>query len=822
MGFLLWHYTEGVNFYLKRWYFSLGWILHFFSLTVLIRSIFSPWKRLTIEDDRPGFRFEAWFQKISYNLISRWMGFIVRSALILCCLLLLIPAFVLGVIGFIFWIFIPPIGLTYYFLHDRGQKKHLSALVRLVRTDPPRSINLIFESKPGKFLLSHMGIQVDDLVTISSTSELDWTNFEAVNFSDFIQKLIDSSVWKENKLRSIGVSFHDLLLGANWWDSHLVEPEDLTDKRLRFSRPGLGLELLFGYTPQLNQFATDLSLPQSYSHHLIGREALVSRIERALSGGVGVILTGQPGVGKKTVILEFARRCMAGELSPKMIYKRVLEFDYNFLLSESLDLNQKKAKLSTILREAVSAGNIILVIKDLHRLTRSDVEGLDFTDLFEQFLEKKQIKIIGISSQSDYDRFISTNSRLKKFFEVIEAVPSTKEEAMKILIDSAHTWEVQKRIIITTQSLRAIIDGSEKYVTDTPFPEKALEILDHALSYIEKTDLQSITADVVNTVLSEQTGISLARLTEKERETLGNLEDILHKRLIGQNAAVSLVAKSLRARSVGAKDENRPIGSFLFLGPTGVGKTETAKALAEVYYGSEKNILRFDMAEFIGEEGLSRLIGSASRNQPGLLTTAIKSHPASLLLLDEIEKASREIFNLFLSLLDEGVITDAFGKQIICRHLFVIATSNAGAEQIRELVNANVKSKELQKQVVEFIQQSHSFSPEFLNRFDGVVVFEPLTKEELGRIAKLQLKSLQKNLVEKNITLTVSDSAAEKLVELGFQPEFGARPMRRIVDMAIGDVIGKAILNGTLIEGDKATLIADDSEDGFSLEAANR
>jgi ATP-dependent Clp protease ATP-binding subunit ClpA len=263
-----------------------------------------------------------------------------------------------------------------------------------------------------------------------------------------------------------------------------------------------------------------------------------------------------------------------------------------------------------------------------------------------------------------------------------------------------------------------------------------------------------------------------------------------------------LIGKILRSKATGVAETNRPLGSFLFLGPTGVGKTETAKVLSKVYYGEHSPILRFDMAEYAGEEGLPRLIGSQVTNQPGVLTTAIKNRPASLLLLDEIEKAPPQISNLFLSLLDEGVITDAFGRKINCQHLFVIATSNAGSEYIRQAVTQGTDREDLQNSVVNHVLEQGIFSPEFINRFDGVVVYEPLKPEHLELVARLLLDELAKNMQRKSIYLEFSPAAVTKLAREGYEPAFGARPMRRIIEVNLGDLIGKALLADEIKEGD--------------------
>jgi ATP-dependent Clp protease ATP-binding subunit ClpC len=389
---------------------------------------------------------------------------------------------------------------------------------------------------------------------------------------------------------------------------------------------------------------------------------------------------------------------------------------------------------------------------------------------------------------------------------------------MQILIESARNWERKKPLTIRINALRKILDESDRYITETPFPEKVLELLDSIVTYVEKNAKNYVEIDDVNSVLAEKTGISFAKLTKAEKVKLSNLETIIHKRLINQDAAVKLIAKSLRAKTVGVTKSKRPIGSFLFLGPTGVGKTETAKVLSKVYYGSEDKILRFDMAEYGGREGLERLIGTQAQNRPGALTTAIKNNPASLLLLDEIEKSSADIYNLFLTLLDEGSMTDAFGKKVNGRHLFVIGTSNAGAEHIRQLVQKGVKGSQLQSQVLEHVLQKGIFSPEFINRFDGVVVYEPLGNKELIEIAKLMLSDLSDALKKKGIYLTTDEATAAKLAVDGYDPAFGARPMRRIIDLTFGDLIGKALLSGEIQDGDKVKIVPGEGKMEYKLE----
>jgi len=816
MEFLAWHYTEGVDYYISRWVSLVRWVIHYFSLSLLLKTLFAPWKRLVDEDKSPGFNISRYFETLTFNLISRGIGAVVRLALFFVGLIILFFIFFGGALGLLIWFAIPLFGLPPYLKIQNSPEKLIENLLFKIKQGE-NLIKTVFESEPGQFILAHVGLTAAEAYEKAAVKDGIFLKFSPKNFEEIIKKLLDEGVWSEEFLRKMGLEKSDFILAAQMWDKIASYSSELaTDDIL--GRPGMGLELLFGYTPTLNQYSLDLSAPVSYSHRLIGREEIVSRMERALTSGASVVLVGAPGVGKKTVVLEFAHRAAQGKLGREMAYRRILEFDYNSFLSESIDLNLKKAKLGAILNEAAYAGNIILMVRDIHRLTNPEVEGFDFTDTFEEYMEKKDLKIIAVSTPAEYERFIAPNLRLRKFLKEVEVTPPTKDEAMQIILEAAIRWESIKNFVITIPTLRKILDESDRYISEVPFPEKALELLDAVIYYREQKGGTVVSVDDADRVLEEKTGISFAHLTGEEKKRLGNLEEIIHERLVDQEAAVSLIARSLRARSVGVAKESRPVGSFLFLGPTGVGKTETAKVLAKVYYGSADHILRFDMAEFAGKEGLERLIGSVESNQPGALTTAIKNRPASLLLLDEIEKAPPEIFNLFLALLDEGSITDAFGRKINGRHLFVIATSNAGAEYIRQLVNKETSPNVLQTSVVNYVLEKGIFTPEFLNRFDGVVVYEPLKHEDLAKVAKLLLEEMAENLKQKNIYLIVTDEAAEKVAYDGFDPAFGARPMRRIIDLVLGDLIGRAVIRGEINPSDKIKIVPGQNKDEYSWE----
>jgi ATP-dependent Clp protease ATP-binding subunit ClpC len=817
MSYFTWFYSEGQRYILQKCILMIGNVAHFFSIPLLLKSLFSPWKRLVAEDNSAGFNLQKALEAFSYNLVSRGIGSVVRTFLILFGLLTLIFFCFVCVLMVILWEALPFWGISAYLRYQRRPDVFCRQLLEQLKTSSHPVYDL-FNNEAGRFVLIHTGLSLAKLESAAHSDREFLDTLDPQSYSGLLEGYLNSGVWSDDFFIHSEFSRENLITTAQWWDQQTTAELEMEYSGKSFNQPGIGFDLLFGYTPHLDQYSLSLNSQVNTPNRLIGRDQIISRLERSLNSGNSVVLTGSPGVGKRALILEFARRASLGLLDSHLRYKRILELNFNVALSGATDVNLKKTILRFVFQEAAAAGNVILVIRDLQRLTDSWLEGMDYTDILEQSLEKHDLKIIAIASSSDYERYIYPNHRLRKAFETIEVEPLSKKESLQILLNTATQIERNSRQIITISSIQKILDSSEKYLSDTPFPENALELLNSVVAYKKQQGGKLIGEDDVAAVLAEKTGIPFTRLTADDKAKLANIESIIHERLVDQEMAVSLIGKSLRSRTVGVRDENRPIGSFLFLGPTGVGKTETAKVLASVYYGSQDKILRFDMAEYSGYEGLARLIGSPERKQPGVLTTAIKNRPASLLLLDEIEKSPPEIFNLFLTLLDEGYITDAFGSRISCTNLFVIATSNAGAEYIRELVAKDTPLEQVQRLLLEYVQKNHIFSPEFINRFDGVVVYEPLGQKELIQVSKLMLQSLQKNLLLKDIHFDVTPELCTKLAEDGYIPELGARPMRRIVDIVLGDLIGKGILTGEIKKGSRIKIIPGTESQSYSLQ----
>ena len=690
MNFVAWHYLRGWEWYWGRVILRIKKIFHFFSLSILVKTLFKPWKRLVV-DYEGSFDIGKFFERVSFNLISSAIGFVVRISLVGFCMLITVGYLILAVVWFGVWWLIPVFGWREYVNDKKRSKISLEKLKTKIRNNPEEAGKYLVESEMGRFMLGKIEKNVSEVLRAVKLKKGDMFILEIDSLEGLISWLINQSENIKVGFQKLNVSEDELVLAARWWDKK--QKDSLLDSRDSLGRPGIGWGLMFGYTPTLDKYSEDLSMGQFFSGNLVGREEVIKKMGVALDSGKSILLVGDPGVGKMTVVYEFAERAITGRLGRSLAYKKLLWLDYQAAVAGVDDKDTKKTIFKKLLVEAERAGNVILVIKDLFRITNAEVEGNDYTDVFSWALEKG-VRVIAVSDKWEYEKFLARDLRILKDFEMVEVVPPTKDEAMLILIEAVEKLEKNNKVRVTVGALKQILDGSDKYITETPFPEKAVELLGMAVSKWSGSN-KIIGVEEANQVLSEKTGLPIGILSEEEKDKLKNLEAIMSEKLIGQKTAVDLIAKSLRSRLAGGKSEERPVGSFLFLGPTGVGKTQAAKVLANIYFGSEKNILRFDMAEYSESESIGKLVGISSQNQPGLMTTAIRNKPASLLLLDEIEKADSKVYNLFLTLLDE-VINDELGKSNR-KHLFVVATSNAAAGYIREEVKNGVRGEELRK-----------------------------------------------------------------------------------------------------------------------------
>jgi ATP-dependent Clp protease ATP-binding subunit ClpC len=546
-------------------------------------------------------------------------------------------------------------------------------------------------------------------------------------------------------------------------------------------------------TPLLDSVGKDLTLLASYGKMSDGtsREKELEITLQTLAGGSikNVILIGEDGSGRSSIISAVATKILEDKVPDSLKDKRLVELDLNQLLTKE----GGSSNLQVVIEEVQQAGNVILSIPDIKTLA-GDGEALDGSTILAGALKNNVIQVITTANYSDFHRYVEQNSSLKSQLQTVELHQLEPAEVLPILEAYTGKLEAQYDLAITYPALEAAANLAPRYLSEQPAPAGAKQILEAACkqsknagrSWVRKTDVEAGIESIVQVPVSQASG--------KEAETLLNLEATLHERIIGQNVAVVAVAEALRRARAGLRGGNRPLGSFLFVGPTGVGKTELAKALCESYFGPEAAMLRFDMSEYQSAESVNTLIGTPE-TQGGTLTQAVREKPFSLVLFDELEKAHPDILNLFLQVLDDGRLTEASGRTATFTNTIIIATSNAQARSVGEAVQQGADTNA----VMQLLEAN--FRPEFLNRFDGIVPFMPLTPEEITRITSLLCDGIIAKAAEKGISLSVAPDALARLAELGFDPLYGARPLRRVVEQKIEGILARLLLEQQIAEG---------------------
>ena len=594
-----------------------------------------------------------------------------------------------------------------------------------------------------------------------------------------------------------------------WW---LESIEEKIQKRKKFwgyenlmKRGTLAKEWTAGYTINLDKFSIDWTerirqvLPET-----IGHEAEIRAMERILGRREvnNVLLVGEPGTGRKSIIHAITKRSILGESLPEINYKRVVELDVPRLLAELPSLEDVETTLDIIFQEVYSAGNIILVIDEFHnyisQVPRPGV--IDITGVLSSYLHLPQFQIIAITTFAGLHQYIEQNPSVLALFDKVEVTEISERETLMFLENLVLFHERKSKKLVSYPALREIISMSGRYLPGLSFPEKAVGLLDEVMVYVVANTKDKVVLPAhVAKIITEKTQIPVGEVESKEKQVLLNLETLIHNRIINQEEAVKEVSAALRRARADFTVRKGPMGTFLFLGPTGVGKTETSKALSEIYFGSEEKMIRLDMSEFQALTDIKRLLGEIG--QEGLLTTPVRENPFSLILLDEIEKAHPNILNLFLQVLDDGHLTDGQGRKVDFKNSIIIATSNAGYKIILEALKKISEWSGVKQKLLDFLFQEGTFRPEFINRFDAVVVFKPLSKENLLGIAELLLQKLKANLKEKGIEFVITENLKEKIVELGYDPTFGAREMRRVIQDKVENVLATALLKGEIVKG---------------------
>ncbi len=601
-------------------------------------------------------------------------------------------------------------------------------------------------------------------------------------------------------------------------------------------------------------------------------------------------LIGEPGVGKTAIAEGLAEKIVKGEVPELLKHKRIISLDISSVVAGSKYRGEFEDRVKKILKEVKEANNIILFIDEIHTIIGAgSAEGaIDASNILKPSLARGEIQLIGATTLNEYRKYIEKDAALERRFQQVSVLEPSEEDAIKMLKCLRDKYEMHHSVKITDDAIDAAVKLSKRYITDRFLPDKAIDVLDEAsakirlLSYtvppeikqIEeelqnlsnekeeaiksenyelaatikeqeiklKTKLdksknkwkdkngneaQVVTPNEIADIITSWTGVPVKKLQAEEMERLKNMEETLHKRVIGQDAAVTAVAKAIKRGRIGLKNPKRPIGSFLFLGPTGVGKTELSKALTQILFGDETAMVRIDMSEFMEKHSVSKLIGSppgyVGYDDGSSIIEKIRKKPYSVVLFDEIEKAHTDIFNILLQALDDGHLTDSQGRKVDFKNTVIIMTSNVGARNIVEskklgfttLEDEETKYKDMKKNVME--QLKKQFRPEFLNRIDDIVVFHALTKEDVSKIANIMLDELLNRIKENlNTELKITEKAIEKVIELGYDATYGARPLRRAIQSNIEDLFAEKMLEGAFEKGD--TVIIDCVDDKFVLE----
>jgi ATP-dependent Clp protease ATP-binding subunit ClpC len=611
------------------------------------------------------------------------------------------------------------------------------------------------------------------------------------------------------------------------WGRHLYPYEEKPrEKRVTIYGGGIGESLTTGWTYETKKFTVNYSLEAfSKKPQITGREKEFTQMLETLSKREknNILLVGDPGSGRENLVALLGVESYLHTTSLSVPHIKILELMIGPLIAGAANRSELESRLQAIIDEVSHSGNVVIYIPEFQNITGSSSYEIDLSGALYPYLTSGRTPMIGSVSVGNFKAFIEKSSLLEAF-TVIKLEEPDKPTAMKMVLERALAIEEKNNVVLTYKAIESAVEYADRFFQEAALPGSAVNVLEDVAHAVVSEETKSgglfskpktvyILADHIVAAIQEKTHIVISQPTTKEKDILLHLEDHMHKRVIAQEDAIHGIAEAMRRLRAGMTTMKRPI-SFLFLGPTGVGKTETTKALAELYFGGEDKMIRLDMSEYSDQEGIKRLLGAppGEGQERGELTDKIADHPFSLVLLDEFEKANPKIIDLFLQVLEDGRLTDNKGKTVSFASAIVIATSNAGAEFIREEIEkGSAVDKEFSNRLLDYLQSQRLFRPELINRFDDVVIFKPLGESEMGSIAKIMLDGIKKQLAEQDITFTYDDRLLTKVMKEGFNQQFGARPLRRYIQDSVEDIIAQKKLRDEIKRGDRIFMTTDNA-----------
>jgi len=644
---------------------------------------------------------------------------------------------------------------------------------------------------------------------------------DIMKIKDIISYLYSTKASFNNFLSIKGISEVELI-GAVEFVIYRIEQQEYEKQWWRKEESskikGLAEDWSYGKTYLLDKYSRNLmndTEVNSEALSISSRDPEINQIENALlkSSGSNALLIGDPGQEKLQVVWGLCRKIKKGEINLSFTKKRVVILSVNLITLSCKDKTTLETQISRILSEVIKAGNIIFVIDNLPQLISLSTKlGSDFINLIDPFLAHSSIQVIALSDTADFHKLIESNKTLLGRFETIFVKPLSTEEIIKILTSSALIIEGNYKIIFTYLAIKKLAESANYYFPNGVSSDKASSLLKEIAPWAKRNGSNIVLEDDVLKFIEEKTNIpSSGRFSPIEKEKLLNLELLISEMVIGQKDAIFAVSNALRRARSGIRNENKPMGSFLFLGPTGVGKTETAKALARVFFGGEADMMRLDMSEYQDNDSVKKLIGSFTDDKPGVFSSMVREKQYGVVLLDEFEKTNHDVLNLFLQIFDEGFFSDMLGQKVNVKNIIFIATSNAGAEKIFQMVKSGKNPKDYQEEIIEEIVSSGLFKPELINRFDGTIIFKPLSKEDLQKIAGLMLGRVAKRLIDKGIILNITDELINFIVQNGTNDVFGARPMNRLIQDELEGKIATMMISGEIRSGYKVEAVIDNN-----------